>query len=112
MPRYGLGFSRWQPGLNPLLALRAGRDGRKAVPILQAHIAKTWDSVYSCAMDRLSLSEALTSGRLEDFIIQAERDGIGSAPTQIFDALLARVIAPQPVDRTSRSPGRGGSPGK
>jgi len=56
---------------------------------------------------RLSLSEALASGRLSDFIDQAEADGIGPADRAQFEAMVGCITAPQPEDQTSRSPGRG-----
>lgn len=53
-------------------------------------------------MERLTLAKALEEGRLEDFAAQAESEGIGPADRAQFDALLGRVTAPQPEDRTSR----------
>lgn len=61
---------------------------------------------------RLTLSEALASGRLDDFVAQAEADGIGPADGVQFEAMVGRVTAPQPEDQTSRSRGSGGSRGK
>ena len=63
-------------------------------------------------MSRLSLSDALASGALEDFIAQAEADGIGPADRAQFEAIVGRVTAPQPSNQTSRSRARGGSHGK
>lgn len=63
-------------------------------------------------MDRLTLADALASGRLDDFAAQAEAGGIGPADREQFDALVGRVTAPQPEGRTSRSPARDGSRGK
>ena len=63
-------------------------------------------------MERLSLADALASDRLEDFIAQAEADGIGPADRAQFDALMGRVTAPLPEGQTSRSRARGGSRGK
>jgi len=63
-------------------------------------------------MDRLSLSEALASDRLEDFIAQAEREGVGSVSSDDFEAALAGFIALQPEGQTSRSPAPGCSPEK
>lgn len=60
----------------------------------------------------LSLQDALATGRLEEFISQAEAQGIGPAGRAEFDRLVGRVTAPQPEDRTSRSRARGGSAGK
>lgn len=58
-------------------------------------------------MNPLSLSEALASDRLEDFVKQAEKQGFGVADRSQFDALLGAVTAPLPEDQTSRSPARG-----
>lgn len=63
-------------------------------------------------MSYLSLSEALASGRLAEFIQQAEAEGVGPADCAQFDALVGRVIAPQPEDQTSRSPAHGSKRGK
>jgi hypothetical protein len=60
----------------------------------------------------LTLAEALTSGRLSDFVAQAEAENIGPADRAQFDAMVGRVTAPQPEGQTSRSPARGGSRGK
>lgn len=61
-------------------------------------------------MNMLSLATALASGRLEDFIAQAEAAGIGPAVPAVFDRLLEAVTAPQPEDQTCRSPAPGGLP--
>lgn len=61
---------------------------------------------------RLTLSEALASGRLDDFVAQAEAEGIGPANRAQFEAMVGRVTAPQPEGRTSRSPARGSKRGK
>lgn len=63
-------------------------------------------------MTRLTLSQALAEGRLQDFAAQAEADGIGPADRAQFDALMGRVTAPLPEDQTSRSPVRGSKRGK
>jgi hypothetical protein len=63
-------------------------------------------------MNRLKLSEALSQGRLDDFIAQAEADGVGPADRTQFDLLVGRVTAPLPEDQTSRSHGGGASRGK
>lgn len=63
-------------------------------------------------MERLSLADALASDRLNDFIAQAEADGIGPADRAQFDALLGRVTEPQPEGQTSRSPAQGSKRGK
>lgn len=44
--------------------------------------------------ERLTLSQALSRGCLEDFVTQAEADGIGPADRAQFDALVGRVTAP------------------
>ena len=64
-------------------------------------------------MKNITLNQALAENRLADFIKQVEAEGMDPAPAGAFDALLGRVIKePLRVDQTSRSPGRGGSPGK
>lgn len=61
----------------------------------------------------LTLNEALRTNRLEDFIAQAEAEGVAGADRAEFDDVLGCVVkAPQPADQTSRSRGSGGSPGK
>lgn len=52
---------------------------------------------------RLTLSEALASGRLGDFAEQAEADGVGPADRAQFEALVGTLTAPQPEDQTSHS---------
>jgi hypothetical protein len=52
----------------------------------------------------LSLSEALRSKRLADFVDQEEASGIGPAHTTILDQALSRLIKePRQEDHTSRS---------
>jgi hypothetical protein len=63
-------------------------------------------------MERLSLAKALASGRLNDFALQAEAEGIGPVDRSQFDALVGRVTAPLPADQTSRSPAPGSTRGK
>ena len=63
-------------------------------------------------MDRLSLADALASGRLDQFIAQSEADGVGPADRAQFDKMAERVTAPPPEGQTSRSPDGGGSRGK
>ena len=60
----------------------------------------------------LTLNEALLTNRLEDFIAQAEAEGVKAADSQLFDAMVKRVTAPLPEGQTSRSPVRGSSRGK
>ena len=64
-------------------------------------------------MTRLTLREALDGNRLEDFIVQAEQEGIGPVDRDALSNALARVIGqPQSEDQTSRSSSRDGSSGK
>ena len=63
-------------------------------------------------MSRLSLSQAISEGRLEDFAAQAEADGIGPADRTLFDSLVGRVTAPRQEGQTSRSPAHGSKRGK
>lgn len=63
-------------------------------------------------MNRLTLSEALASNRLDDFALQAEADGYGVADRTHFEALVGRITAPQPEGQTSRSPAHGSKRGK
>lgn len=60
----------------------------------------------------LTLQEALNSNRLEDFIAQAEAEGVEAADREMFDELVGRVTAPRPEGQTSRSRAGGGSRGK
>lgn len=60
----------------------------------------------------LTLAQALTEGRLQDFVDQAEAQGIGPADRAQFDAMVGRVTAPQPEGQTSRSPAHGSKRGK
>lgn len=63
-------------------------------------------------MERLSLAKALASGRIEDFVSQAESEGIGPADRAQFDAMVGRVTAHQPEGQTSRSRAPGSKRGK
>jgi hypothetical protein len=61
----------------------------------------------------LTLSEAVKTGRLQEFIAQEEARGIGSIDRADLDRALAKVIkAPRSEDQTSHSPSRDGSTGK
>jgi len=61
----------------------------------------------------LTLSRALAEGRLEEFMVQAEAEGIGPISEAEFDESSSQVIRmPQSDDQTSRSPRRDGSRGK
>jgi len=56
---------------------------------------------------KLTLNKALSEGRLDEFVAQAEADGVGPADRTMFDSLIGRVTAPQSEDQTSRSPDGG-----
>jgi hypothetical protein len=61
----------------------------------------------------LTLSEALKTGRLQDFAVQEEARGIGPIDRAELDALAAALIkAPQSGDQTSHSPPGDGLTGK
>lgn len=61
----------------------------------------------------LSLSKAMESGRLQEFIAQEEARGVGPISEAEFDAAASAVIrTPQQDDQTSGSPRRDGSRGK
>lgn len=61
----------------------------------------------------LTLSKAIKEGRLEEFIRQTERAGVGPVSQADFDAAASKVIKHETrSDRTSRSSSRGGSTGK
>lgn len=60
----------------------------------------------------LTLSDAISSNRLPNFIAQAEAEGIGPADRSQFDAMLGAVTASLPEDQTSHSRGQDGSRGK
>jgi hypothetical protein len=55
-------------------------------------------------MNQLSLADALASGRLSDFVAQAEANQIGPADRAQFDKMVGRVTAPLPEGRTSIYP--------
>lgn len=60
--------------------------------------------------DRLTLQKALDEGRLEDFIAQAEAEGIGPISEAEFNDTASKVIkTPLLGDQTSSSPRRDGS---
>lgn len=61
----------------------------------------------------LTLSEAIKTGRLQDFIAQEEARGVEPVTGSELDRALKTVIKPpQSEDRTSRSASRDGSTGK
>lgn len=63
-------------------------------------------------MTDLSLAQALDEGRLEEFIEQAEAEGVGPADRAQFEALVGTLTAPQPEGQTSRSRDGGSKRGK
>lgn len=64
-------------------------------------------------MTRLTLSQAVSQGRLQDFIAQEEARGVGPAPSKDLGNALSRLIKePRSGDQTLRSGERGGSTGK
>lgn len=63
---------------------------------------------------QLTLSEAIKTGRLEEFAAQEEKRGIGPADRRKLNAAIKKM-ATTPVkseDRTSRSTSRDGSRGR
>ena len=61
----------------------------------------------------MTLTEALATDRLADFIAQEEARGIGPIDRAEFDALTATLIkAPQSEDQTSHCSSGDGSTGK
>lgn len=53
-------------------------------------------------MERLTLNRALNEDRLEEFIVQAEDEGVGPIAVEEFDARIAGVVkGPPPEDQTS-----------
>jgi hypothetical protein len=61
----------------------------------------------------LTLSEAIKTGQLQEFIAQEEARGVGPVDRAELDRALAKMIkAPRSKDQTSRSPSPDGSTGK
>lgn len=60
----------------------------------------------------ITLADALASGRLNEFVQQAEAEGIGPADRAQFEAMVGRVTAPPPEGQTSRLPVPGSRRGK
>lgn len=57
--------------------------------------------------DHISLKEALENNCLEDFIDQAEAEGVKAADEEQFAAAIAKILRrPRSKDQTSRSPFR------
>lgn len=63
-------------------------------------------------MERLTLADALASGRIEEFAAQAEAAGIGPADRTLFEALVGKVTAPRREGQTFHSRGDGSKRGK
>lgn len=62
-------------------------------------------------MMMLTLAEAIEQDRLDEFVAQAEEQGVGPADRAQFEALVGTLTAPQPEYRTSRSRGDGSKRG-
>lgn len=61
----------------------------------------------------ISLSQAISSDRLAEFVDQEEKRGIGPAKsTELEEAIKLLATQQLSADRTSRSTSRGGSSGK
>ena len=61
-------------------------------------------------MTKLTLSDALSQGRLNEFIAQAEAEGVGPISEAEFDGTASKIIkTPLSDDQTSGSPRRDGS---
>ena len=52
-------------------------------------------------MNRFSLSDALTHGKLEEFVKQAENKDIGLTDRTQFDAMIKGITVPLEEDQTS-----------
>lgn len=60
----------------------------------------------------LSLREARKQGRLDEFVAQAETDGVGPADLEEFNEAVRKIVRPQQsAGRRSRSPYGDGSSG-
>lgn len=63
--------------------------------------------------ERLSLQKALKDGRLDEFVAQAETDGVGATTGAEFDDAVRRLVkSPRSKGRTSHSASPDGSLGK
>jgi hypothetical protein len=63
--------------------------------------------------EHLTLSSALKSGRLEDFIRQQEAAGVGPATeSHVLEAIAKVAKSGKSAGRTSRLPSAGGSTGR
>lgn len=62
---------------------------------------------------RLTLKDAIKSGRLDDFIAQAEEEGVDSVDAlKVEDALRRVITSPQGSRQALRSPDADGLPEK
>ena len=56
----------------------------------------------------ITLNEALRTNRIDDFIAQAEAEGVEAADSAAFERLIGSVVrVPLPEGQTSRSPAGG-----
>lgn len=64
--------------------------------------------------NRLSLSDAINSGKIKEFVAQEEARGVGPAARLELEALLKKAATTQhqSANQTSRSASRDGSSGK
>ena len=60
----------------------------------------------------LTMSQALSEGRLHDFVAQVEAEEVGPADRAQFEVIIGRITAPLPEDQTSHSLAAGGSRGR
>lgn len=104
-------------GLDALAVLSSGSDVRgRGIPATASCMEMALLSESVKSLSELTLSEALRSGRLQDFIAQEEARGIGPVNAKKLDRALRAAGQPttqkQSANRTSRSPSRDGSRGK
>jgi hypothetical protein len=60
----------------------------------------------------ITLQQALTQGKLDEFVAQAEADSVGPADRAQFEKMVGRVTAPLPEGQTSHLPAGDCSHGK
>jgi len=90
----------------------ASNDARKDQAGIGCALSSHSTITRGQSLERLTLAEALATGRVEAFAAQAEADSIGPADRAQFDAMMGRITAPLPEGQTSRSRGPGSSRGK
>ncbi len=62
---------------------------------------------------RLTLTDAIKTGKLQEFVDEQEKRGVGPLEISKFDEAIQKIVKPQPPERqTSRSQGGDGSRGK